>query len=232
MPPLSFFGGVIGNAVCNALVQVAIVVADRPARLRHLLAAGLARAGRVHPARRRRRSPSLGHRVRARDPELRLGGRLRERVFLPMIFISGRLLLDRRAAAGARGDRHGAAAQARDRRPHSGAIVTGEGLADNLAGARGPRRLVRSAGSSWRCATSAGSSPSSADELRRRLALDRHRHLGERARAPTPRAASAASPRRAARRRARASRAALPRARSRAARARRASARSAGSRGR
>ena len=60
MPPVSYLGGVAANAVSNAAVQIAIVVAGRAALLRPGLAQGLARARGL---RRRRRRDARGARA-------------------------------------------------------------------------------------------------------------------------------------------------------------------------
>ena len=78
LPTLSYFGGVAANAVTNTALQIAIVMVAGTRVLRHRLAAALAHADRVR-ARRRRLPCGARRRLRARDPQLRVDRRLRQR---------------------------------------------------------------------------------------------------------------------------------------------------------
>ena len=78
LPTGSYFGGVAANAVTNTALQIAIVVLAGRIFFGIGWPRALGRAGRVRRGRRRllRRAR---RRVRARDPELRVDRRLRER---------------------------------------------------------------------------------------------------------------------------------------------------------
>ena len=88
MPPIAYFGGLLGNAVLNAFMQVGLMVVIGHlaydlgwprdwAELLLFTALGVIAFG------------CSGRGLRPRDPELRRGPGLREPVFLPLIFISG-----------------------------------------------------------------------------------------------------------------------------------------------
>ena len=104
MPARSYLGGLLGSAVANAFVQVALVVAighfvygvdlpPEPVRLVAVTALGVRVLRRA------------GHRLLARHPELRLRARLRERRLPAHHPDLGRLLLVGLPARRAGGDR-------------------------------------------------------------------------------------------------------------------------------
>ena len=119
IPTVSYLAGLFGSAVMNAFLQVAIVVVLGQGPVRRGLARRLAAAGRLH--RPRRRLLRLARRrLRAPDPERRLGAGLHERGLPAADLHLGRLLLGRRLPADPARDRGGAAADARDRRALGG----------------------------------------------------------------------------------------------------------------
>ena len=153
MPAASYLGGMIGSAVLNAFVQVALVVAignlvygvDWPHDWLLLVLLHAARGRLLRAAR---------DRLRARDPELRRGPRLRERGVPAADLHLRRLLLGRRRCPEAlEGDRRGAAAQAPDRR----AVRRRSSAAGDAAAAAPWSAPGRWRVSCWRCASSAGS---------------------------------------------------------------------------
>ena len=100
MPAASYLGGMIGSAVLNALLQVAARGRDRALLLRRGLAGRLAPAGGRSRCSGSSASASLGHRLRARDPERGLGPRVGQRGVPAADLHLGRLLLVRRRCPG------------------------------------------------------------------------------------------------------------------------------------
>ena len=166
MPALSYFGGLIGSAVLNALVQVLLVVVighvvyDLPWPRDWLELAVFTVAGVAAFA-------SLGVAFSQAIPNFDAAAAYVNAVFLPLIFISGIFYSTESLPAVLDGDRQRPAAQARDRR-------AARRDRDRRRAGGQPRRARwrcargRPPGSSPRCAGSGGSD----HELRRRLALD------------------------------------------------------------
>ena len=87
IPAASYFGGLIGSAVVNAFVQVALVIAIGQL-LYSVAGRTTGRAGRLRRAR-RRRFGSLGIAFAHAIPNFDAAPAYVNAVFLPMIFISG-----------------------------------------------------------------------------------------------------------------------------------------------
>ena len=143
MPAGAYLAGFIGSATLNAVLQVTLVVVDREPALRRRLAARPAAAARLHAAR-RGLLRLAGRRVLARDPERGRRPRVHERHLPAADLHLGRLLLGRRPARGAEGDRRGAAAQAPDRRALGGDRGRGRrhGHGRRRGGRLGGRRAI------------------------------------------------------------------------------------------
>ena len=89
MPPLAYFGGVIGTAVTNAFVQVALVIVIGHLLYDVPLAAGLARADRASSVLGVIAFGSLGIAFAHVIPNFDSAPAYVNAVFLPVIFISG-----------------------------------------------------------------------------------------------------------------------------------------------
>ena len=98
LPSSAYLAGIAANAITNTVLQIAVVIVAGRAVLRHPVAGRLVRAAGV-PGRRRDLLRLARRGALARDPQLRVGARVRERGVPADDHARGRLLRRRGRAA-------------------------------------------------------------------------------------------------------------------------------------